>query len=91
MHSVTSSTSPVIDANGKTNWVTQSTKATAYALFDSNASLTKFNNRSSGIDSTNRYAFSPGTYAAGINESASSTNLAAIIQALATGVVNGLK
>jgi hypothetical protein len=73
----------------KSGTVTETTSARAYALLDSNAALTKFINRSGYVGGTNMY--SPGTYISGLNENATSTNLANIISALAQGVVNGLK
>ncbi len=85
MHSAT-----VRSLDPKTGIVTETTTARAYALFDANSSIMKFRNQSGYSGGTNA-GFSPGTYMAGVNESATSTNLATIIQAVATGVVNGLK
>ncbi len=84
MHSTTTRST-----NTKTGIVTETTRARAYALFDSNAALTKFINRSGYVGATNAYA--PGTYVTGLNENASSTNLANIVSAVAQGVVSGLR
>lgn len=73
----------------KSGAITETTSARAYALFDSNAALTKFVNRSGYVGATNIYA--PGTYIGALNENASSTNLANIISAVAQGVASGLK
>lgn len=61
---------------------TEKTTMTAYALFDAGATFAKFKNAAGGTN---------GTVIGSVNESASSTNLAAIIEALAKGVVSGLK
>lgn len=68
--------------------VTEKTRATGYTLFDANASLVKFSNRSGY---TTNGTFGPGTYASGVNESSSTSNLTSIISAVAQGVVQGLK
>ena len=75
MHSTTRS----FDATGK---LTGKTTATAYALLDSNAQLTKFRNQSATSSLTNGSTFSPGTYIASVNENATSTNIVAILQAV---------
>lgn len=54
--------------------VVETTHGRAWTLLDANSSLTKFRNQSSpSTNGTNTYA--PGTFASGINESSSSTNL----------------
>ncbi|MDE2099801.1 MAG: hypothetical protein KGL39_21290 [Patescibacteria group bacterium] len=76
MHSATTrSTDP------KTGIVTETTTARAYALFDSQAALTKFRNQSSS--STNAMGtWAPGTYASGLNDNATSTNAVQVLNAL---------
>lgn len=85
---MTSTTTRVTDP--KTGIVTEETKAIAYAMFDSKSSMLKFRNQSGYSGGTNA-GFSPGTYMAGVGQEATTTNLATIIQAVATGVVNGMK
>lgn len=72
-----STTTRSTDKNGV---VTESTVATGYALFDANSSLMKFRNQSGNSSPTN---YAPGTFVAGLNEQASSSNVVAIINALA--------
>ena len=83
------SSQTIRSTNPTTGTVTEITRAKAYAVFDSNAALTKFSNRSGYVSGTNVYA--PGTYISGLNESSSSTNLVSILSAVAQGVANGLK
>ncbi len=66
----------------------EKTTVRCYTLFDANAALAKFNNRSGY---TTNGVFGPGTYVTGLNESASATNLVNIFQAVAQGVAQGLK
>jgi hypothetical protein len=73
-----------------TGIITETTQAKAYALFDANSSVMKFRNQSGYSGGTNG-GFAPGTYMVGLNESSSTSNLVQIIQAVATGVVNGMK
>lgn len=74
----------------KTGIVTEKTYAKAYTIFDANANLTKFANRSGYTDgSTNKWA--PGTYISNLNESSTTTNLVNIIGAVAQGIVQGMK
>ncbi len=68
--------------------VSEFTKARGWTLFDANASLVKFSNRSGY---TTNGSWGPGTYATGVNESSSASNVVAILQAIATGVAAGLK
>ena len=66
--------------------VTEKTVARAYTWFYANAQLTKFSNRSGY---TTNGTWGPGTYANGLNESSTSTNLADIFGAIAQGVAKG--
>lgn len=75
MHSTTISYGP----DGKP---TGNTRATVYAVFDSNAQFTRFRNQSSMSGTTNNQ-YAPGTYVAGLNESSTSTNAVATLNALA--------
>lgn len=61
-----------------------------YSLFDANIALTKARNQSAMSGPTNS-PYAPGTYMSGLNESATTTNLISIIQAVAAGVVQGMK
>lgn len=84
MHSTTTrATDP------KTGVITETTVATGYTMFDGNAQLAKFSNRSGYVDGTNRLA--PGTYVSGLQESSSSSNLVLILPGVAGAVVQGLK
>lgn len=74
----------------KTGIVTEKTTARGWTFLDANASLVKFRNQSgTSTNGTNSYA--AGTYATGVNESSSSTNLISMISAVAQGVAAGLK
>ncbi len=70
--------------------VTETTSARGWTLLDANASLVKFYNRS-GYATNSSGTFAPGTYAAGVNESSSSTGLVSVISAVAQGVAAGLR
>jgi len=67
---------------------TERTSVRVYTLFDGQANLTRFNNKSGY--STNG-GFSPGSYVGTLNEASTSTNLVDIIGAVAKGVASGLK
>jgi hypothetical protein len=60
---------------------TGKTTAVAYALFDSNASFTKFRNQSDRSGSTNNQ-FAPGTYVASGEVANSTSNAVVLVQAL---------
>jgi hypothetical protein len=87
MRSTTYRTASTNPTNGVVS-VTEKTVARAYTMFDANASLTKFSNRS-GYTTNNSGTFGPGTYATGLTESSTSTNLADILGAVAAGVARG--
>lgn len=57
-------------------------------LFDAQAQVAKTGNRSGY---TTNGVWGPGTYASGVNEASSSSNLVDIISAVAQGVVSGMK
>jgi hypothetical protein len=72
----------ILNGTNHVQVVEQDTHSRAFTLFDANSSLTKFRNGSS--DSTlGTNTIAPGTYASGINESASATNVVAVANALA--------
>lgn len=62
------------------NTTTEKTSARAITVFDANASLAKFSNRSGY---TTNGTWGPGTYASGVNEQSSASNVVNIINALA--------
>ena len=74
----------------KTGIVTETTTARGWTFFDANASLVKFRNQS-GTSTNGTNSFAAGTYATGVNESSSATNLISMISAVAQGVAAGLK
>jgi hypothetical protein len=61
--------------------VYQSTHARAFTFFDANSSLTKFRNGSAQTQWGSN-SIAPGTYASGLDQSSSSSNLLAIAQVL---------
>jgi hypothetical protein len=61
-----------------------------FTIFDANSNLAKAANQSSMSGPTNS-PYSPGTHLSGLNQTSSSTNLAAILGAMAEGVVKGMK
>ena len=89
LHSTTSRTVTTNPANGVVT-VVETTSARGVTVFDAQAALAKFYNRS-GYVTNHSGTFAPGTYAAGVNESSSASNVVAILQAIATGVAAGLK
>jgi hypothetical protein len=64
------------------------TSVTVYTLFDSQSQLTKFRNASS---TTSNNQWSAGSSISALNQSSESTNLNAIIESVASGIVKGLK
>lgn len=79
----------------KTGVITEETHATGFTVLDGNASLAKFTNRSSPATNTNGTVYAPGTYASGVEQQSSGSNLVLIISgvsgAVVQGVVSGVK
>ncbi len=88
--SLTSETTREVSTNPTNGVVTviERTEAHGRTFLDANASFMKFYNRS-GYATNSGGTFAPGTYAAGVNESSSSTNLDKIVQAVTAGAVQG--
>lgn len=71
LHSTTSRTT-----DAKTGVPIEQTSVRVYTLWDATSQLTKFSNRSGY---TTNGSFGPGTYATGLNESSTSTNINELI------------
>ncbi len=87
LHSTTTRT-PIQNSYSTNTVVQETTSVRVYTLFDGQANLTKFGNRSGY---TTNGTFGPGTYVAGLNDASTSTNLVDIIGAVAAGIAKGLK
>jgi len=80
-----STTTSTTQTNGVT---TVYTTVRAFSVLDANDNLTKF--RNAGLSSTNG-TFPPGTTIGSLNQSSTTSNVVAIVNAIATGVAAGLK
>lgn len=78
-HSITRN--EIISGTNNVQVVEQDTHARAFTFFDANSQLQKFRN-GSGETTYSSNSISAGTWASGINESSSTTNLAANINAV---------